>query len=128
MAYTNYRRQLEKLTPTADKEKLARLSYLIEKGAFYDEISDEDKELYLSYAMPGIGRKAFEEVNIAVLGHNHVILEKATHKTEVTEEDIKEVEELVFKAQDEYNSPEAEAKRAQEMEAFKEANRRKFYT
>lgn len=55
-------------SPYADIEKL------IEQHRLYDEITDEQRARYCEYI--GIPQDVFEEINLAVLGDNSVILRK----------------------------------------------------
>ena len=76
----------------------------IMKGTSYDKLTDEEKYQYCRYH--GFDRDAFEEVNRTVLGTTDVTLELKPPPMSPDEERqhinkvIKEVEELVMKAED----------------------------
>lgn len=92
-------------------EDLGIVAGLLSRGAFYDECTDEEKNAYCAYY--GTEREALEEVNGFILGTLHFQLErKPKPPTEAQfRERVREVEALVQAMTDEYNAPEARAKR-----------------
>lgn len=67
----NYTRRLAKIE-AARPRLWADIIALIGRHAFFDEITDHERERYCCYV--GIDRRIFEEVNRAVVGDLHVIL------------------------------------------------------
>ena len=62
MAYINRLKKLEKEQTTEFNELLQ----LIRQGVFYDDLTDQNKELYCQYH--GIDREAMEETELLVVG------------------------------------------------------------
>lgn len=93
---------------------LGRLAGLIAQGAFYDELTEEEKNAYCSYR--GFDREAMETVEQMVTGTLHFQIERKPRP--LTEAELKEraeeVQEYMNKAIEEYNSPEEKAKREKE--------------
>lgn len=54
-------------------EDLGRIAELLNRGAFYDELTDEEKNIYCAYY--GADRQALEEVTSVVMGSLHFKLE-----------------------------------------------------
>lgn len=66
---------------------------LIRQGAYYDELTDEQRQEYALYK--GVQRKALEDVELAVNGSLHFKLER--HKTaDSIAATAAEVEQLIF--------------------------------
>lgn len=97
-------------------EDLGIVAAAISRGAFYDECTDEEKNAYCAYY--GTERQALEEVNGFILGSLHFKLErKPKPPTEAQfRERVREVEALVLSMEEEYNTPEAKAKREAEYQ------------
>ena len=97
-------------------EDLGIVAAAISRGAFYDELTDEEKNAYCAYH--GTERHALEEVNGFILGTLHFHVErKEKPLTEAQfRERVEEVEALVNAYKDEYNAPEARAKREAEYQ------------
>lgn len=97
-------------------EDLGIVAAAISRGAFYDELTDEEKNAYCAYH--GTERHALEEVNGYILGTLHFPVErKEKPLTEAQfRERVEEVEALVNAYKDEYNAPEARAKREAEYQ------------
>ena len=67
----NYQRRLAKIE-AASPRLWADIIALIGRHAFFDEITDHERERYCCYV--GIDRRIFEEVSQAVAGNLHVQL------------------------------------------------------
>ena len=104
----NRLRRLEKSLP----KDYSEIIQLIKQGAFYDELSDEQKDLYWSYhGYQGIDHKVIEECIETVVflaedkevpdGYWHERLEyKQPKERKSFEEVVKEVEQLVLAAEE----------------------------
>lgn len=104
----NRLRRLEKSLP----KDYSEIHQLIKQGAFYDELSDEQKDLYWSYhGYVGIDHKTIEECTEMVVflaedkevpdGYWHERLEyKQPKERKSLEEVVKEVEQLVLAAEE----------------------------
>ena len=117
MALSTIRNRIRKAQAnTHAGEDLGIVAGLLSRGAYYDECTDEEKNAYCAYY--GTEREALEEVNGFILGTLHFQLErKPKPPTEAQfRERVREVEELVQAMTDEYNSPEAKAKREAEYQ------------
>lgn len=117
MALANIKNRIRKAQRnTHAGEDLGIVAAAINRGAFYDECTDEEKNAYCAYY--GTERQALEEVNGFILGSLHFKLErKPKPPTEAQfRERVREVEELVQAMTDEYNTPEAKAKREEEYQ------------
>ena len=97
-------------------EALGIVAEAIARGAFYDECTDEEKNAYCEYY--GTEREALEEVNGFILGNLHFQLErKPKPPTEAQfRERVREVEAIMQEITEEYNAPEARAKREAEYQ------------
>lgn len=110
MSYSlrNRLRRLEKSLP----KDYSEIHQLIKQGAFYDELSDEQKDLYWSYhGYIGIDHKTIEECTEMVVflaedkevpeGYWHERLEYKQPKERKSFEEVrKEVEQLVLAAEE----------------------------
>ena len=67
----SYERRLAKIE-AARPRLFADILALIGRHAFFDEITDHERERYCCYI--GVDRRVFEEVNQAVAGNLHVLL------------------------------------------------------
>lgn len=117
MALSTIRNRIRKAQAnTHAGEDLGIVAGLLSRGAYYDECTDEEKNAYCAYY--GTEREALEEVNGFILGTLHFQLErKPKPPTEAQfRERVREVEELVQAMTDEYNTPEARAKREAEYQ------------
>lgn len=117
MALSTIRNRIRKAQAnTHAGEDLGIVAGLLSRGAYYDECTDEEKNAYCAYY--GTEREALEEVNGFILGTLHFQLErKPKPPTEAQfRERVREVEELVQAMTDEYNAPEARAKREAEYQ------------
>lgn len=92
-------------------EYLGRIAELIAQGAYYDELTNEEKTAYCDYL--GTEREAFETVHGYVMGSLHIPIEKKPKPLTEAQflERVREVEETVQGFVEEYNSPEAKADR-----------------
>ena len=97
-------------------EDLGIVAAAISRGAFYDELTDEEKNAYCEYH--GTEREALEKVNGFILGTLHFPVErKEKPLTEAQfRERVEEVEAYMQAVTDEYNAPEARAKREAEYQ------------
>ena len=97
-------------------EALGRIAELIAQGAYYDELTDEEKNAYCDYL--GSERDAMEAVEAMVTGTLHFpVKRKEKPLTEAQfRERVEEVEALVMGYTEEYNAPEARAKREAEYQ------------
>lgn len=117
MALSTIRNRIRKAQAnTHAGEDLGIVAAAISRGAFYDELTDEEKNAYCAYL--GSERHALEEVNGFILGTLHFPVErKEKPLTEAQfRERVEEVEALVMGYKDEYNAPEARAKREAEYQ------------
>lgn len=96
---------------TSNGEALAMVAGAIDRKAYYDELTEEEKNAYCAYY--GTEREALEEVNGFILGTLHFPVErKEKPLTEAQfRERVEEVEALVMGYTEEYNAPEAKAMR-----------------
>lgn len=88
--------RLEEKASVQDHQELARVAALIAAGAYYDELTDEEKDLYCKYKQ--VERAIFEEVEDAVTGTLHQHLERNTRGTMTAagrERIIHEIEALI---------------------------------
>ena len=97
-------------------ETLGRIAELIAQGAYYDELTDEEKNAYCDYL--GSERDAMEAVETMVTGTLHFpVKRKEKPLTEAQfRERVREVEDIVNGYIEEYNAPEARAKREAEYQ------------
>lgn len=97
-------------------EALGRIAELIAQGAYYDELTDEEKNAYCDYL--GSERDAMEAVEAMVTGTLHFpVKRKEKPLTEAQfRERVREVEDIVNGYVEEYNAPEARAKREAEYQ------------
>ena len=106
-------------------ESLGLVAEAIARGAFYDELTDEEKNAYCEYH--GTEREALEKVNGFILGTLHFPVErKEKPLTEAQfRERVQEVEGYMQAAIEEYNAPEAKAKREAEYQEVQEIGRKR---
>ena len=126
MALANLKNRIKKAQAnTHAGEDLGRIAELLSRGAYYDECTDEEKNAYCAYY--GTEREALEEVNGFILGTLHFRLErKPKPPTEAQfRERVREVEALVQAMTDEYNTPEAKAKREADYQELQEIGRKR---
>lgn len=97
-------------------EYLGRIAELIAQGAYYDELTDEEKTAYCDYL--GTEREAFETVHGYIMGSLHIPIEKKPKPLTEAQfrERVREVEAYMQEITDEYNAPEAKAKREAEYQ------------
>ena len=117
MALANIKARVKKAQENAQTgEALERLAALLDRGAYYDELTEEEKNAYSEYM--DIERDALERVNALVTGNLHFQLERRPKPP--TKEEFRraaaEVEAMVNAYREAYNAPEAQAKRAAEYE------------
>lgn len=101
MATSEIRRRIEKMErDTAADGTNLRILELIRAGAYYDELTEEEKELYAQHWK--IDREALEEVNTQVVGSLHFQLTRfvPTRTIKRLNERIQEVEEIVNSLED----------------------------
>lgn len=123
-------KNLERKMQGGTVENLGRLAELIAQGAYYDELTDEEKDAYCSYRE--FNREAMEAVETMVTGTLHFQVERKPRP--LTEAEKKErlqwLDDYMKKATEEFNSPEAKAKREaeyQELQRLGELRRNDFY-
>lgn len=100
----NIKRRLIKAQKNAyTGEGLERLAELIAAGAYYDEITEAEKDVYCEYR--GFDREAMESVELAVTGTLHFQLEKKPKPPTEAQfrQTLREVEALVNEKIKEYN-------------------------
>ena len=88
--------RLEEKASVQDHQELARVAALIAAGAYYDELTAEEKDLYCKYKQ--VERAIFEEVEDAVTGTLHQPLERNTRGTMTAagrEKIIQEIEAMI---------------------------------
>ena len=110
MALADIKKRIKKAQANAGGN-LGIVGELIRRKAYYDELTDEEKNAYCDYL--DIEREALETVEQAVTGTLHFKVKrkpKPPTKEELREA-VREVEDAVQGYIDEYNSPEAKAKR-----------------
>lgn len=115
MALTSIKNRIRKARlNTHAGESLGLVAEAIARGAFYDELTDKEKNAYCEYH--GTEREALEKIHGYILGSLHFPVErKEKPLTEAQfRERVEEVEALVNAYTDEYNTPEAKAKREAE--------------
>ena len=123
-------KNLEKKMQGGTVENLGRLAELIAQGAYYDELSEEEKDAYCAYQ--GHNREAMETVEKMVTGTLHFQVERKPRPLTDAEykERVEEVKAYMKKATEEYNSEEAKRKREaeyQELQRLGELRRNDFY-
>lgn len=87
MAYINRLKKLEK-EHTAEFTEIIQL---IRRGAFYDELTDEQKDLYCKYK--GHDREAMETIEEYINGSLHLQLKK--NEPPPTKEELREITEEI---------------------------------
>ena len=97
-------------------EGLHHIAELIQAGAYYDAITDEEKEMYAEYR--AIDRASLEELELLTGGSLHFKLERkpAPPTREQFSKNLDELEKIVDKYIEEYNAPEEVAKREAEYQ------------
>ena len=88
-----------------------RIAELLEMGAYYDELTEDEKNAYCTYY--GTDRETLEEVSGLLLGTLHFKLERSIKATTEAQfrECVREAEGSIQALQAEYNAPEARARR-----------------
>ena len=101
-------------------EGLERIAELIDKGVGYDELTDEEKEIYCNYKK--ISRDSLEEIFYTIKGTLHIkITRNAKQPTKEESQAIyKDLQKRIEEYARIYNSPEEKAKRE---EWYKEVKR-----
>ena len=95
----NYQRRLAKIE--AASPAFADVLKLIRRGARYDELNDQQKSRYCS--MIGTPRKVYEEIELAVVGDLHTLLQKIDPPTPEELRDIIEEHEIIINERKENN-------------------------
>lgn len=127
MAYQSIKNRLRKVQRNAHAgDNLGRIAELIARGAYFDELSTEERATYREYkeSLGGVADDiAGAELEIMFFDKTQ---EEAYHfpltkrRRPLTKEEyaqrVREVEEYVLELQDEYNAPEAVEKRKAEYE------------
>ncbi|RKM60496.1 hypothetical protein D6855_07205 [Butyrivibrio sp. CB08] len=106
------RRRLQAMkTEITSSEDVGAILKFIDSGAYYDELTDEEKDAYCRYL--GTERDALETVNGYVLGCLHFQLNRRPKPPTDAEHraTVKEVESYFDARIAEYNSPKARAQR-----------------
>lgn len=120
MALSTIRNRIRKAQANAHAgEDLGIVAAAINRGAFYDELTDEEKNAYCGYL--GTEREALETVHGYILGTLHFKVERKP-KPPTPEEHrarVREVEAYFEELRDEYNAPEAKAEREREYQEMK---------
>ena len=117
MAFEGLRRRIKKAQANAHAgEMLLSIAKMLENGAYYDELTDNEKNVYCAYY--GIDRQDLEALNGYVLGNLHFKIERRPGKITETQfrDNVRETEALVNGFKREYNAPEARAKREAERQ------------
>ena len=112
MAFEGLRRRIKKAQANAHAgEMLLSIAKMLENGAYYDELTDNEKNVYCAYY--GIDRQDLEALNGYVLGNLHFKIERRPGKITETQfrDNVREVEAIVSGFKHEYNAPEARARR-----------------
>ena len=118
MALTSIRNRIRKaqaINRVCEETRL--IAGLIARGAYYDELTDEEKNAYCLY-IGNSDREGFESILDYFHSGLHFRIEpKPKPATEAQfRENIREVEAIMQGYIDEYNRPEAKAKREQEYQ------------
>ena len=102
-------------------QMLGRIAELLANGAYYDELTGEEKNAYCDYY--GIERQALEELNGYVLGSLHFKLERRPAPPTETQfrANVREAEAIINGFKDEYNAQEARAKREAQYKEMQRA-------
>lgn len=75
MALANIKNKIKRLQKSGGlSEEMLRLADLINQGAYYDELTEEEKGIYCAYI--GHEREAMEQVEMVVTGTLHFQLER----------------------------------------------------
>lgn len=117
MGLSNIKNRLKKAQAgTYAGQDLGRIAELIAQGAYYDEMTEDEKTAYCNYY--GTERDTLEEIAGYFQGSLHFkITAKPKPLTEAQfKERVREVNAYVEKAIEEYNSPEEKAKREAEYQ------------
>lgn len=120
MAISSLKNRIKRVeTQTYGGEDLARIAELLDRGAYYDELTEEEKFLYCNYY--GCDREAWEDINSYLHGNLHFKIERKPRPLTDKEfrERVREVQAYVEEAIEEYNSPEEKAKREAEYRELK---------
>lgn len=121
MTLESIKRRINKVqNNTSNGEALAMVAGAIDRKAYYDELTEEEKNAYCAYY--GTEREALEEVNRYILGTLHFQVERKAEKLTETQfrERVREVEEIMQGMIAEYNAPEEKAKRETEYQELQE--------
>lgn len=118
MAYLQRVKRLEKKHHVEFEEVLR----LIKQGAYYDELTDEEKYNYCEYQ--GTDKETMETIEMYLNKTLHFKLEKKPKPPtkEEFERNRKEIEEYMDECIKEFNSPEAVAEREREYQERKNRN------
>ncbi|WP_026659120.1 hypothetical protein [Butyrivibrio sp. AC2005] len=106
------RRRLQALRmDLGSAEDVGAILKLIDSGAYYDELTEEEKDAYCRYL--GSKRDGYEELYCYVNGDLHFKLEYRQKPASQSEflKNVKEVSEIMDAYTRQYNSPEEKAKR-----------------
>lgn len=94
-----YQRRLKALE--AASPAFADVLKLIRRGARYDELNDQQKSRYC--ALIGTSQKVYEEIELAVVGDLHILLQKFDPPTLEELRDIIEEHEIIINERKENN-------------------------
>ena len=94
-----YQRRLKALE--AASPAFADVLKLIRRGARYDELNDQQKSRYC--ALIGTPQKVYEEIELAVVGDLHTLLQKFDPPTPEELRDIIEEHEIIINERKENN-------------------------
>lgn len=116
MALASIKNKIKRLQENSGlSEEMLRLADLIDQGAYYDELTEEDKAAYCAYI--GQEREAMEQVEMMVTGTLHFQLERKAPPP--TREEMariaEEVQEIIEDVLEE--NPEEETRATDELKA-----------
>lgn len=125
MAYTTIKNRLKRARAnTHAGEDLGRIAELLHQGAYYDELTDEEREAYKAYkeSLGGVADDiAGAELEIMFFDktkeeayHFPLTKRKRPPTKEELAQRVQEVEDIVNGYIEEYNTPEAKAERERE--------------
>lgn len=107
-------------------DSLGRIAQLLSRGAFYDELTEEEREAYKDYktSLGGVADDiAGAELEIMLMGkpkeeayHFPLTKRRKPPTPEEHAQRVREVEAYMQEITDEYNAPEAKAKREAEYQ------------
>ena len=126
MALASIKARLNKIRTKNNTGEMQRIAELLAKGAYYSELTEEERQAYKRYKESGGGVAddiAGAELEIIFMNtpkeeaYNFPLTKRKRPPTpEEHAQRVREIEEIMQECSDEYNAPEARAKREAEYQ------------